>query len=174
MSISLVPAAEMWTVDDLDTMPRDVRCEIHNGRLVIMSPVRVWHQNVARAIANALDRAGRTASTEVTIRRTRSDIRIADVAAFNQPPDLRTAVHSPDTIDLVVEVWSPSSDDKDHGEMQWYADLGIAEYWLAEPVGDGTTLEATLTRFRLATTANGTTVYVRAGTCTLAEFAGDR
>ena len=153
MTISLVPASDVSTVDDLQNLPADIRCEIHNGRLVIMSPVRVWHQNVARAIANALERSGRHVSTDVTIRRTVSDTRMPDVAAFVRPPDLRAAVHDPDTIDLVVDVWSPSSDAKDHHEMQWYADLGIAGYWLVEPVGDGSTLEATISRFALATTA---------------------
>ena len=169
MTISLVPASDVWTIDDLENLPADIRCEIHNGRLVIMSPVRVWHQNVARAIANALERSGSHVSTDVTIRRTASDTRMPDVATFVGPPDLRAAVHAPDTINLVVEVWSPSSDVKDHHEMQWYADLGIGEYWLVEPVGDGSTLDATISKFALATTAHGEVLYVHAGTQTLAD-----
>jgi Uma2 family endonuclease len=167
---AFTPASELWTIDDLEGLPPLVRCEIHNGRLVIMSPVRVWHQNVARAIANAFEKAGRFASTDVTLRRISSDTRIPDVAVFKSPPDLRDAVHSPDTIALVVEVWSPSSDTKDHTQMQWYAERGVAEYWLAEPVGDGSTLDATITKFTLAANADDEPLYVRAGVTTLAEL----
>lgn len=166
----LRPASDQWTVDDLERLPDNLRCEIRNGKLVIMSPVKVWHEDVAAEIRNSLRRAGRFASTNVTIKRVATDTRMPDVAVFREPPDLQASVHSPDNIELVVEVWSPSSDTKDHEELRWYAERGIAEYWLAEPIGDGRTLTATITRYVLATSVDGEPLYVQAGVTTLADL----
>ncbi len=79
-----------FTLDDLEGLPSKLRYEIHDGRLVIMSPARLWHQRVARRIANLLEKAGRFADTEVGVRRSNRDTRVADVGVFHEAPTNRT------------------------------------------------------------------------------------
>ncbi|MEV0270755.1 Uma2 family endonuclease [Hamadaea sp. NPDC050747] len=43
-----------WTVDDLKDLPEDLNYELVNGRLILPSPT-LFHQNVARHIANVLE-----------------------------------------------------------------------------------------------------------------------
>jgi hypothetical protein len=53
---------------------------------------------------------------------------------FTEPAEWDAAHHDPSELEILVEVWSRSSDEKDHHEMQWYADRGIAGYWLVTPI----------------------------------------
>jgi len=158
-----------WTLADTDNLPPERRYEVHNGSLVIMSPARIWHQRIARRIANLLEAAGRIAETEVGVRRTAHDGRVADVAAFREEPaDSNETWHPADALDLVIEVWSPSSDAKDRNP-QWYAELGIPAYWLAEPI-EGQKWAALITQYELARTPSGTTAYIEIGKTTLDEL----
>lgn len=51
--------------------------------------------------------------------------------------------------------------------MQWYADRGIVEYWLAEPA-EGDRWGAIVSRYALARTAAGDAAYIRTDVTTLA------
>ncbi len=163
-----LPAVEVWTVDDLTDLPSHLRYELHNGRLEIMSPAVAWHQRVEHRICAVLMRDGRWANTQVGVLNTSSDTRVADVGVFPDEPDPRAAWHPAANLALVVEVWSPSSDDKDRNP-QWYAQRGIAEYWLAEPI-EGDTWGALITQYQLARTPGGTVTYVETGRTTLAAL----
>ncbi len=164
-----LPAIETWTVDELAELPTDLRYELHNGKLVIMSPARVWHEEIAARIRAVLRAAGRFAVTNVGVLRTKGDMRVPDVAVFRDEPDPNAAWHSASRFSLVVEVWSPSSDEKDHGNMQWYADRGIPEYWLAVPV-EGERWGASIARFALAPAADGESTYVEVDTVALSAL----
>jgi Uma2 family endonuclease len=162
-------AIDTWTVDELADLPPTLRYELHDGRLVIMPPAKVWHEEIAARIRAILRSAGRLAVTNVGVLRTKGDMRVPDVAVFREEPDPNAAWHKPDHLSLVVEVWSPSSDEKDHGAMQWYADRGIPEYWLATPV-EGERWGASITRYKLARTAAGETTYVEVDTTALSAL----
>ena len=134
-----------------------------------MSPARVWHQEIARKICNYLHTTGRFAAADVGVLRTKGDMRVPDVAVFHDEPDPDDAWHSASRISLVVEVWSPSSDEKDHADMHWYAERGIPEYWLAVPV-EGERWGASITRYKLGHTADEEAVYVKVDTVSLSEL----
>jgi Uma2 family endonuclease len=51
--------------------------------------------------------------------------------------------------DLVVEVISPSSRRYDRvNKLNWYAELGVPEYWILDPGPDARTLERLVLRER--------------------------
>jgi Uma2 family endonuclease len=163
------PINDTWTVDDLEDLPPTVRAEVHNGKLVIMSPARVWHQRIERLICNLLEAAGRQADTQIGIIRVKRDARVAEVAVlYEEVADENRAWHKPETVALVVEVWSPSSDDKDRNP-DWYAEVGIPEYWLAEPI-EGDKWGALITMYELARAPSGTAAYIETRKATLAEL----
>lgn len=169
-TLHLPDIAADWTLADTDNLPPERRYEVHNGSLVIMSPARLWHQRIARRIANLLEDAGRIADTEVGVRRTARDGRVADVAVFREEPaDSSETWHPADALELVVEIWSPSSDDKDRNP-HWYAERGIPGYWLAEPI-EGQKWGALITQYELARTPSGTAAYIEVGKITLEQLA---
>jgi Uma2 family endonuclease len=136
MTILSLPSRESWTVDDLDDLPRELRCEVHDGILVFKQPVTGWHTRVQYRLMSVLLAAGRYATFEVGVINGPRDTRIADVAVFHgdmRDEDLELAYFPPERIFAVVEVVSPSSRTKD-GDPRWYADRGIQEYWLVERV----------------------------------------
>ena len=53
--------------------------------------------------------------------------------------------------------------------MQWYADLGIPEYWLAKPI-EGERWESVITRYRIGRTAAGDVTYVEDDTVRLSSL----
>src|SRR3954451_16400367 len=111
MTITINPPAGEWTIDDLDDVGSDgYRMEIHEGNLVIMSPATAWHSQVARRLANTLDRMGLPAITEIAVKQSRRDMRIADIAVFREAlNDLDHAYWAPEDLTTVIEVVSESS-----------------------------------------------------------------
>lgn len=163
------PIANEWTITDLEELPRGIRAEVHNGNLYVMSPARLWHQYVERKLCNLLERAGRFAFTQVGVLRTAKDTRVAEIGVFHEEPgDLNQSWHPASGLALVVEVWSPSSDAKDRNPS-WYAERGIPQYWLAEPI-EGDKYGAMVTMYELAHTMSGATEYVERRRVTLAEL----
>jgi Uma2 family endonuclease len=170
MSITINPPPGPWTVADLDTLP-DVgyRFEIHEGKLVMMSPVTIWHSRVMRRVTQALASAGRSAEMEVGVKRNDRSLRVADVAVFRSPPTaVNRAYWAPEDLTLVVEIVSDSSQDDDRFvKPRWYAQAGIPEYWRVEQGEDG---EAVIYQYSLARTADGVAAYVETGVTTLAAL----
>ncbi|WP_173078864.1 Uma2 family endonuclease [Phytohabitans rumicis] len=161
-----LPAVEVWTVDAIKDLPPELRYELHDGSLLIMSPARFWHQEIERRICNLLRAANRIASQQVGVLNTVRDTRVPDVAVFNaEPEDWDVTWHLAAAIALVVEVWSPGSDGKDR-DTQWYAERGIPGYWLAEPI-EGDKKNALITMHELKADAN---TYVVTSQATLAEL----
>jgi Uma2 family endonuclease len=128
MSITINPPEGPWTIADLATLP-DVgyRFEVHQGNLVMMSPVTIWHSRVMRRLTQALVAQGSAAEMEVGVRRGSRNMRLADVAVFKAAPkDPKRAYWLPGDLTLVVEIVSESSADDDRtAKPRWYAQAGI-------------------------------------------------
>jgi Uma2 family endonuclease len=171
MSITINPPAGPWTVADLDRVPdAGFRLEIHEGNLVIMSPVTLWHSRIMRRIAAALGSSGLQADIEIGVKRSDRSMRVADVAVFHKAQtNLRQAFWRPDDLATVIEVVSESSEDEDRFEKpRWYAAAGIPEFWRVEQSDDEQ--DAVIFQFSLATTADGESAYVRKGVTTLSAL----
>lgn len=167
MSITINPPPGPWTIADLDRISdAGFRFEIHEGNLLMMSPATLWHSQVARRVANALEAAGLPVSTEVGVKRSDRSTRIADVGVFKLTPTaLGQAYWTPDELAVVVEVVSDGSEDDDRFlKPRWYAEAGIPEFWRVEQGTDG---EAIVYQHKLARTADGHAAYVETGVTTL-------
>ena len=125
-----------WTVDDLASLPKDLRYELINGRLILPSPTP-FHQFVGHRVASALE-VGCPEEFFIS-----TDQSVA-VGTYNEPrPDVvviraeganRTPVESADVL-LAVEVISPESTIRDRREKaKLYAAEGIAAYWVIDPL----------------------------------------
>jgi Uma2 family endonuclease len=171
MSITINPPPGPWTVADLDDLP-DVgsRAEIHEGKLVLMAPVKLWHSRIMVRIKLALASRGLAADIEIGVKRSVKSMRIADVAVFHQPPtDMDQAYWHPDQLALVVEVVSESSEEDDRvAKPRWYAAAGIDEFWRVERSEDAQ--DAVIFQYKLATTVDGESAYVQTGVTTLSAL----
>jgi len=174
MSITINPPPGPWTIDDLARIPdAGFRFEIHEGNLLMMSPVTLWHSRTMQRLRHALVVAGRAAEIEVGVKRSDRSVRVADVAVFREEPtSLDRAFWPPEDLELVVEIVSDSSAEDDRlAKPRWYAEGGIGEFWRVEQGTDG---EAIIYQHKLARTADGRSAYVETGVTTLTALESAR
>jgi Uma2 family endonuclease len=108
-----------------------VHYELDEGRLILMSPMKSWHADVAARVRNVLVAQGRIAYQEQGVRLSNRRVRYADVSAFRQHPDPEASRHDPGDITLVVEVVSSDSERDDRVvKPGLYAEAGIPTYWI--------------------------------------------
>ena len=143
-----LPDKQDWTVDDLASLPADLRYELIDGRLILPSPTLI-HQEIGVEVLLAL-RANRPPelmpvldlSLEIDYRNEpRPDVVVVrPVHANITPLPVTDAV-------LAVEVISPGSHFRDmYAKAKVYAKAGVASYWVVDPLfEDG----IVLTEFRI-------------------------
>jgi hypothetical protein len=95
MTILNLPVVDTWTVDALADLPESLRYEIHNGSLLIMSPARVWHEEVAARIRTYLRGRGHFAVTNAGVVRAKDDMRVANVAVLRTVMRLPAVLSTP-------------------------------------------------------------------------------
>jgi Uma2 family endonuclease len=147
-------------------LPDHTRYELHGGRIVVMSPARLWHIRVQHRLMSFLERQGKLAGTEIGLTIAPRETRVLDVAAFHGEPDEDRAYFRADEIALAVEVVSPSSQDDDYiDKPALYARLGIPEFWRVDRTSDSN--EPMIEMFTLDADRR---VYVPARTISLDEL----
>ena len=143
-----LPDKQDWTVDDLASLPADLRYELIDGRLILPAPTLI-HQEIGIEVLLAL-RANCPPDLAPII-----DLSL-EIDYRNEPrPDV--LVVRPDHGDvtpmpvgdalLVVEVISPTSHFRDmYAKVKVYAAAGVPCYWVVDPMfEDG----IVLTEFRI-------------------------
>lgn len=138
-----------WTVDDLASLPRDLRYELIDGRLIVPSPTGI-HQDIGVEVMLAL-RAHCPAEfmpvVDVSLRvnhrnEPRPDVVVIDRRHVNVSPVPIEAVL------LAVEVISPDSTIRDlHTKPKVFARAGLPSYWVVDPFHNAGVV---LAEFRLA------------------------
>ncbi len=130
------------TYEDLLKTPDDLnRYEIIDGELIVSPAPRISHQRAAFNLASMLrlyvleHRLGEVFIAPLDIKLTEHDIVEPDILFVS---DSRRSIVEDAFItaapDLVVEVLSPSSRNRDRGpKMALYERSGVSEYWLADP-----------------------------------------
>jgi Uma2 family endonuclease len=145
---SLLDEKQDWTVDDLASLPKDLRYELIDGRLILPSAT-FMHQDICGEIMIML-RPGCPPGYRVAI-----DVSL-EVDWRNEPrPDVvvaRTSVglRSPAPIQaaiLLVEVVSPTSHFRDlDAKKEIFAAARVGSYWVIDPTFEK---HVVLTEFRL-------------------------
>jgi Uma2 family endonuclease len=136
-----------WTADDLDRLPLDgphgepdlfKHVELFGGALVFMSPQRLFHECVIIGLREHLN----DQAPVHLVSRTQMDVKLSHrtrlcpdllVVAKAAVSDLNRTFFNPDEVNLVIEVVSPESEerDRDHKPPR-YAAAGIAHFWRVE------------------------------------------
>jgi Uma2 family endonuclease len=133
------PRESGWEADDLDLLPPDAprHTELLDGALVFnMSPQRSWHDRIIRRLTAILENAAPgdwTVEAQMTIKLNRRSRPEPDVIVASVPYTPDRTRFLPDEVELVVEVVSAESEDRDRRyKPTLYADAGIRHYWRIE------------------------------------------
>lgn len=133
-------------------VPEGTRLELWNGNLDMAAAAQMyWHSAVANRILQVLLRSGRRAARETGVVLAPRTVRAPDVSRFREgiKPALRGSQFPAEDVDLVVEVVSPESEERDRlVKPHEYARAGIPEFWVAEEHPDDAE-EALINIYRL-------------------------
>jgi Uma2 family endonuclease len=142
-----VPAALKFTYEDYCLLPEDQRYEVVDGELLLTPAPTTLHQLAKRRLVRILEDFGEStglgsildAPYDVVL--SRYDVLQPDVlfvtTARKQVIGEKNIQGAPD---LVVEVLSPSTEERDRvAKAKRYALFGVREMWLADP--DAKTIE---------------------------------
>jgi Uma2 family endonuclease len=145
---SLLDEKQDWTVDDLASLPKDLRYELIDGRLILPSPTG-FHQILGVELVLALRPGCPPGYLPIP------DLSLS-VDMHNEPrPDVVVVpvahgLRSPVPVDgalLAVEVVSPTSHMRDmHAKAKVFAAGGLGSYWVVDPTFEGGVV---LTEFRI-------------------------
>ena len=131
-----LPPIEGIDVEDLLTLPKGYRYELHEGNLVIMTPSSFWHKDMAGRLYLLLHAAGRRVFQDPGVLGDRPrDCRLPDVGVVvDLPPSRASYSNLPGSAySLVVEIISENSLNGEYTDkMAWYAERGIPEYWIVD------------------------------------------
>jgi Uma2 family endonuclease len=145
---SLLENKQDWTVDDLANLPKDLRYELIDGRLILPSPTFL-HQDICAEVRNMLRvncPPGYRPYVDVSLtvdgqNEPRPDVVVARMAVgMRSPAPIQAAL-------LAVEVISPTSHFRDmDAKKKLFAAAGIGSYWVIDPTFEKGVV---LTEFRL-------------------------
>jgi Uma2 family endonuclease len=145
---SLLDEKQDWTVDDLASLPEDLRYELIDGRLILPSPTFL-HQDICGEVMIMLRPScppGYRVVIDVSLEVNRRNEPRPDVVVARKAVGLR----SPAPIEaalLVIEVISPTSHFRDmDAKTKIFAAAGVGSYWVIDPTFEKTVV---LTEFRL-------------------------
>lgn len=135
------PKAPSWTWDDFLALDDDDRRELIDGELIEVEVPNKLHEHIVGTLYFFLrlwsqQHGGLPLVSGYKVRVSRTRGVMPDVQYYG--PDNPAAQTAEDTYetppDLVVEVISPTSRSLDRRKkLNWYAEIGVSEYWLVDP-----------------------------------------
>jgi Uma2 family endonuclease len=133
------PGTDSYTLADLDAWPESLLVELHQGAIVVNPPPTGAHAVIVNAVADWL-KARRNPATVlasgvgIAFDTTPGDGFVPDVAVVAPGAEIDPGAtwQRPERFELVVEVLSPSTRDRDLGhKREVYAGAGLA-YWIVD------------------------------------------
>jgi len=168
-----LPPIETLDVDDLNSLPEGYRYELHEGNLVIMTPSTFWHKAMAGRLFLMLHATGVEVFQDPGVLSGKQrDCRLPDLGVVtNLPPDMADYSNLPGSAyQLIIEIISEGSANGEYGDKaHWYAERGIAEYWIVDRTPDRVHDDAIVHLHRLML-SGGVPTYERQRTVRLSEL----
>jgi Uma2 family endonuclease len=168
-----LPPIEDLDVDDLASLPKEYRYELHDGSLVVMTPSTYWHKVMARRLLLLLAAAGLEVLQDTGIRGDRPrDSRLPDLGVIDSlPPDVADYSNLPGSaFRTVIEIVSENTPNGEYtAKAHWYAERGIPEYWIVDRTEDRSHDDAVVHLHRLTLTGDAP-AYARDRTVRLSEL----
>ena len=140
MSIAL-QQEKFYTVEEWLSWDEDVRCEIIDGKLYMMSPPDLKHQRLSLEITGQLwlflkGKPCKVYSAPVGVRLSKKEQTVLepDIIVVCDKSKLDGKKMCNGAPDMVVEILSPSTSRKDRFiKFNKYLKAGVREYWIVDP-----------------------------------------
>lgn len=137
MTVALnLPDKQDWTVDDLASLPKDLRYELIDGRLILPSPTGV-HQIIGVEVVLALRPGcppGYAPVPDLSLKINHRNEPRPDVVVISLDHIGRSPAPVEGAI-LAVEIISPDSHFRDmYAKAKVYAAAGVENYWVLDPL----------------------------------------
>ena len=140
-SLATTPEPRTFTWDDFLALPDDDRRELLDGRFVEMEMPNILHEFIVAWLCARLwswaesNEAGIVLASGLKVKVTDRRGAMPDVQFVRRDnPGLGPQGFAGGRPDLAVEVISPGSARYDRvTKLQWYASIGIPEYWIIDP-----------------------------------------
>ena len=138
------PAVKL-TYEDYCAAPADNRYELLDGDLMMVPAPNIKHQRVQLHLATRLDlfieeRAlGTLLTAPSDVMLSETDVVQPDLLFVSRQREhlLRDGQKVQGAPDLVIEILSPSTADRDRGKkLALYGRHGVTEYWLVDPIAE--------------------------------------
>ena len=136
------------TYEDYCRAPDDKRYELLNGELMMVPAPNMKHQEILGRLYVELHRfvqeheLGKVYVAPVDVVLSDTDVVQPDVLFISRAREDRiTDANVQGAPDLVIEILSPSTADKDLGKKhELYGSCGVLEYWIIDPVSETVTV----------------------------------
>lgn len=136
-----VPESLRFTYEDYVLLPEDRRYEIVDGELLLTPAPTPYHQTVAKRLGFLLDahvqgmHLGEVFIAPCDVVLSRFDVLQPDIFFVSaERMSIIGEKYISEAPDLVVEVLSPSTADRDRvAKARQYAKFGVREMWIADP-----------------------------------------
>ena len=134
-----------FTYEDYRTAPADKRYELLDGDLIMVPAPNVKHQRVLLRLAHKLGQfildheLGELLPAPCDVVLSDTDVVQPDLLFVSREREhlLSGGENVQGAPDLVVEILSPSTADKDRGyKRELYGRHGVSEYWLVDPIAE--------------------------------------
>ena len=134
-----------FTYEDYRTTPADERCELLDGDLLMVPAQNLKHQRVQFRLGQALGQfilhhdLGEFFYAPCDVVLSDTDVVQPDLLFVSRERAhlLRNGENVQGAPDLVIEILSPSTADKDRGiKRELYSRHGVREYWLIDPLAE--------------------------------------
>ncbi|MEU8231883.1 Uma2 family endonuclease [Actinoplanes sp. NPDC048967] len=131
-----LPEKQDWTVDDLVSLPEDLRYELIDGRLILPSPTGV-HQIIGVEVVLALRPGcprGYAPVPDLSLKINNRNEPRPDVVVISLDHIGRSPAPVEGAI-LAIEIISPDSHFRDmYAKAKVYAAAGVENYWVLDPL----------------------------------------
>ena len=133
------------TYEDYRTAPGDERCELLDGDLVMVAAPNLRHQKVQLELAIQLgqfiknEALGRLLIAPCDVVLSDTDVVQPDLLFVSREREhlLSGGENVQGAPDLVIEILSPATADRDRGyKRELYDRCGVTEYWLVDPMAE--------------------------------------
>ena len=138
------PAVKL-TYEDYCAAPADNRYELLDGELIMVAAPNIKHESVRSLLGHHLSNfiidhgLGKLFYAPCDVMLSESDVVQPDLLFVSRKREhlLRDGQKVQGAPDLVIEILSPSTADRDRGKkLALYGRHGVTEYWLVDPVAE--------------------------------------
>lgn len=131
-----------YTYADYLLTPDDVRCELIDGELIVAPTPIPLHQRIGMRFTNRMGpfierhSLGELLAAPMEVRFSNTNVLQPDILFIsNERSHIIGETNIQGAPDLVIEIASPSTEERDRGvKQEIYASFGVLEYWRAYPL----------------------------------------